>query len=242
MRRLGLALLLLALPATAEVRYPSGTISWSAPHECPREDDLVDEIERLLGQPLSVARKQELILSGRVTGSPTEGYAVTLQVTSADGSYERNLQHASCVKLTEGAALVMALAIDPERVSAQSRAALEPPKPAETAKPVVAAPPPAPRPPEALQGRRLVSGHAHPEVPPAQADVNGPLARDAERVADRRRVRVRNGGHQQVVRAGAPPDVQGVHRVDGAHQRAGRQEPARPDLGGDARVRRGATP
>jgi hypothetical protein len=150
-RRLGLAALLLTLPATAEVRYPSGTISWSAPHECPREAKLVDEIERLLGQPLSVARKQELVLNARVTGNAQEGYAVRILVTSSAGAYERTLRHEDCAKLTEGAALVMALAIDPERVQAQSLVSSEPQEPKAKPKqepapeptPAAAAPPPA---------------------------------------------------------------------------------------------------
>jgi len=117
-----------ALPTAAEVRYPSGTINWSAPHECPREADVVDQIERLLGQSLGVARKQELLLDARVTGSAEEGYSVTLKVSSSGRTYERTLQHDHCAKLAEGAALVMALAIDPERVAAQG---LNEPAPAE---------------------------------------------------------------------------------------------------------------
>jgi hypothetical protein len=142
-RRLALAALLFTLPATAEVRYPSGTISWSAPHQCPREAKLVDEIERLLGQPLSVARKQELVLNARVTGNEEEGYAVRIMVTSTAGAYERILRHEDCGKLTEGAALVMALAIDPERVQAQNLVSSESrkPKPAPRQQPVSEPPP-----------------------------------------------------------------------------------------------------
>jgi hypothetical protein len=107
---------------------------------------VVDEIERLLGQSLNVARRQELLLDARVTGDAEAGYAVRLQVTTSAGAYERNLRHTDCGKLAEGAALVMALAIDPERVAA--RGASEPPEedsPPETAAPAEP-PPPAPEP------------------------------------------------------------------------------------------------
>jgi hypothetical protein len=97
------------------------------------------------------------VLNARVTGNAEEGYAVRIMVTSTAGAYERTLRHEDCGKLTEGAALVMALAIDPERVQAQNRVSSESRKPeaAPPQEPVSEPPPSAAAPSETTEPRGL---------------------------------------------------------------------------------------
>lgn len=118
-------------PAVAEVRYPSGTLSWEAPPECPDEPALILQVEEVLGQPLTLARAQQLAISAEVSGSQIAGYVVVVTVRTENGQHQRRLQHADCAKLSEGAALVMALAIDPGRVMGRP----EPSTAASTGKP-----------------------------------------------------------------------------------------------------------
>jgi len=95
---------------------PSTELSWSAPSTCPGEDALRAEVERVLGQTLAARRDQKLRIEGSVRGDAKAGFAAALRVTSARGTQARELSNADCAKLTEAAALVIALAIDPKLV------------------------------------------------------------------------------------------------------------------------------
>jgi hypothetical protein len=95
---------------------PSTELSWSAPSTCPGEDALRAEVERMLGQTLAARRDQKLRIEGSVRGDARTGFAAALRVTSARGTQTRQLSNADCAKLTEAAALVIALAIDPKLV------------------------------------------------------------------------------------------------------------------------------
>jgi hypothetical protein len=157
---------------------PSAPI-WRAPAECPQEPIFVAQLEHFLGQRLDARRDQGLEISGDVSASETGGYVARLRVRGASGTHERELSHRDCAELTEAAALVTALAIDPslaipdEAAAAKSIAdepvanvVTEPAKPPETpATPAPAAPAalPAPTPlkdvaPERRPGPPLHAG------------------------------------------------------------------------------------
>jgi hypothetical protein len=76
-------------------------------------------VEAFLGQSLEVRRAQQLKIEAVVTADSTAGFIAKLSVTTAQATYDRRLDHQDCASLTEAAALVMALAIDPERVRAR---------------------------------------------------------------------------------------------------------------------------
>ena len=105
-----------AQPKPADARPPHATVSWRAPAECPGERSVVQQVERFLGQPLADATAHPVWIRGLVTKDSTAGYRLMLQMKSAEGMRGRTLQHDDCTKLAEAAALLMAMAIDPERV------------------------------------------------------------------------------------------------------------------------------
>ena len=95
----------------------ASSIRWSAPTMCPSRAALTVEVERFLGQSFDTPRDQVLAVAGTVE-AVGQGYSAELSITSADGTSIRRLEHPDCKKLTEAAALVIAIAIDPERALA----------------------------------------------------------------------------------------------------------------------------
>ena len=139
--------------ARAETQPPRVELRWHAPRECPDTLALVRAVEDFLGQPLASAGEQQVAFEARVHGDATHGYAAKLSFVTARGPSERDLEHQDCQKLTEGLALLAALAIDPERVRARqaakdaggSVALIAEPVPPQVAEPPALAPPmPAP--------------------------------------------------------------------------------------------------
>jgi hypothetical protein len=135
--------------ASAEAQQATRRLSfrWEAPNECPDDARALAAVEGLLGQPLAEAREQELAISVRVQAG-ADAFSAGLVFVSPQGTQERDLEHPDCDKLTEAAALLAALAIDPERVRAR-QAAAEADKAAPVAAPVPppeCAPQPAPSP------------------------------------------------------------------------------------------------
>jgi len=117
--------------------HAAGPISlrWNAPDSCPDDAQLIATVEGFLGESLAQARTQDLAVSINVQGDET-GYSAKLRLTGPSGADERFLEHPECSKLMEAAALVTALAVDPERVKAR-----------QTALETTPAPHPAPAPP-----------------------------------------------------------------------------------------------
>jgi hypothetical protein len=116
---------------TAWAQVPSGVLlSWSAPEECPSEGRFVAEVERFLGQAVGAKRDQKLTINGFVDKEPAGGFSAKLRVLSQHGTQERRLTHENCTDLTEAAALVAALAIDPTLTLESTPQKAEPPLPA----------------------------------------------------------------------------------------------------------------
>jgi hypothetical protein len=106
---------LFALPAAAQVGRAESRIFWTAPAGCPDQAEVVREVERFLRQPLAEARVPETSIEGRVS-SLGASYRLVLDFSTRGVRRQRQLEHDDCAKLTEAAALVMAMAIDPERM------------------------------------------------------------------------------------------------------------------------------
>ncbi len=161
--------------AVAQTTPGRVSVRWSAPDECPDDVQLVHQIEKLLAEPLPDRAGDASPLEVRVNvqGSPSAGYAAKLSFESSQGKDQRDLEHPSCEKLVSAVALVVALAIDPERVHANQAAehaeplpetpveanaplVLTTPAPAPAAAPQIEpiSRPNAPRPPSALRGAR----------------------------------------------------------------------------------------
>ena len=141
--RLALALTApLVFASLARAQTPSATaLRWQAPPECPQAASFAAQVEHLLGQTLDARRDQSLHVVGEVVTSAV-GFTVQLHVTSALGTQRRELTHRDCAELSEAAALVTALAIDPHLVVPEARSEPAPePEPAAAATPVPTEPP-----------------------------------------------------------------------------------------------------
>jgi hypothetical protein len=162
-----LAVWLLAGPSHAQAAAQRVKLRYSAPAECPDDLELVQAVEEFLGQSLREAREQALAIEVRAQGDRASGYSAKLTFVGAQGTQERFADHPDCGKLTEAAALMVAIAIDPERVKARQRAETKPDEavaPSAPANPEPA-PPPAPSRPESEAAPTRDRG-AEPLEPP----------------------------------------------------------------------------
>jgi len=162
---LGAGVLLLAAlgasAAEAEEAHPRVQLRWQAPLECPDDLALVTSIEGFLGQPVAKTREQQLAIEAHVVGDESHGYAGKVTVVSAAGKNELSMEHQDCAKLTEAVALLMALAIDPDRVRALQQAPTSN-EPVDDEPEAVPSPPPVlvkatPEPPPARRERPIVA-------------------------------------------------------------------------------------
>lgn len=136
---------LVAHPALADPKRTPIALEWEAPASCPDRSQAIHKIEQLLRGP---AEADEPV-AARVEIKSIENarWSVRLLVTQASGGTgERYFEGASCERVADAVALILALTIDPVAVAAASS---EPPAPIEPkAKPAprVVTPPSRPRP------------------------------------------------------------------------------------------------
>lgn len=130
---------------------PGVALEYRAPEECPGAATVRGDIARLLGD--AAAKGEGLSATGVVTRT-ADGYRLELDLTRGDNRSHRELESKSCTTLAETAALLTALAVDPDAVGrAQAAASSEGPKtqpePSASAMPSASASPgPAPLIPE----------------------------------------------------------------------------------------------
>lgn len=96
-----------SLPAEPEAL----ALRWEAPAECPDRARLLATIDAMLGEVPDDERRP-LDVRGRVELDPTAGFVLRLELDEGRVG-TRELRGASCAELTEAAALVVAMAIDP---------------------------------------------------------------------------------------------------------------------------------
>jgi hypothetical protein len=151
--RAGQRLTLLSLLATGALAadpLESGPfrLEWSAPSGCPSGLDVLTRIEALLGLPVSEVLRAPLTARGRVRQTDGERFDLSLETFQAEQRFTREMQAPSCGELADAAALVLAIAVDPdlsERLSPGTAAAApSASEPATPVPPATAAPAPAP--------------------------------------------------------------------------------------------------
>ena len=121
---LPLALLLGLRAAAPGEAAPAGLeLRWEAPAECPDRARLLAAIDATLGEV--EGERRSLRVRGRVRAESSAGFVVRLELDDGRAS-TRELRGTSCEELTEAAALVIAMAIDPRLLE---RAPLEVPEP-----------------------------------------------------------------------------------------------------------------
>jgi hypothetical protein len=112
-------------PASAQ---PAGAddpieLRWTAPSACPDAARVRAEMDRLLGGKPSVASGKRLRASAEVFASEAGGWRLKLRTESGGAAGERSLRDDSCDALADTAALILAMAFDPEAVAAQAERA-----------------------------------------------------------------------------------------------------------------------
>jgi len=105
------------LPVRAQAA-PSASLwaSWQAPLECPQEASFVAQTEAFLGSGLNARGDRKLEIVGRVRSDQARGFVVKLHIVTSRATQERELAHRDCAELSEAAALIVALAIDPQLI------------------------------------------------------------------------------------------------------------------------------
>lgn len=109
---LALALSSILRAAAAAAGEPSGLeLRWEAPPQCPDRAQLLAAIDATLGE-VAEGERRPLRARGRVRTDPRAGFVVQLELDDGRAS-TRELRGPSCEELTDAAALVIAMTIDP---------------------------------------------------------------------------------------------------------------------------------
>lgn len=102
-------------PIDPVVEGPAGlTLRWEAPAGCPDRAQVRDLVEATLGEvdEADEGGRRAVDVGGRLEAHPPEGYRLVLELNDGRAG-TRELQGPSCRELSEAAALVIAMAIDP---------------------------------------------------------------------------------------------------------------------------------
>lgn len=107
-------------PATVPAP-PSGhpiEIGWEVSAGCPDAEWARTEIERLVGNALDTTRATQLSFDVEIATSDSSEFEATILTTTEGGRRSRTLTHTECQPLSEAAALIIAMAIDPAAIDA----------------------------------------------------------------------------------------------------------------------------
>lgn len=185
---------LVALPTPCLAAAPTIELSWSAPAVCPDRQEVLHAIRELAGETEQPEGEADFSIRGEV--QPQEGgFQLNLSWRSAAHHAERTMTAATCDELARAAALIVALAVNPDRVEPKDRAPDSVP-PASTSGPEAASAIPSPRPSrsEPLRPPLVVPGAVTQASEPraaAASDQPTDSARGSLQVAGRRRARPR---------------------------------------------------
>ncbi len=172
----GVVLAVSACAGSALAASPHLELSWTGPPSCAEKAPVEAEVERLLAR--APAGGPTLHVDARVEPRGPDRYHLVLETSEGENRFRRELDAASCEELTKPAALVIALAIDPEataRVLAETvPESKDVPAPVDAPPQPVARPEVSPAPPPAVAPDQ---GVARP--PPANPRVWSPYVRPA---------------------------------------------------------------
>jgi hypothetical protein len=99
--------------------------AWSAPEECPSQQQVEAEIGRLVGGDLRLPDGSNLRADVRVSGGPPWSADLTTQRAGRIG--RRSLESPSCQAAADAVALIIALSIDPDAAAASAQASVAAP-------------------------------------------------------------------------------------------------------------------
>ena len=143
--------LFIARGSAADEPPPLGCrLEWVAPPGCPDGDQVRRDIERLTGRRLDPAATDAVAVSAAVEDKGPGRWAVDVVIArDASDSNHRHLEGRTCREVSDGAAVIVAIALDPS--SALTEPTPAPPAPAPAPPPVAVKPRPAP--PRVVQPR-----------------------------------------------------------------------------------------
>jgi len=176
--------LLLGLRATAP-EPPSTTtrlqLRWEAPPECPDRAQLLAAIDTTLGDVIEGEGRPPLRVRGHVRTDPTAGFVLRLVLDDGHAG-TRELRGTSCKELTEAAALVIAMTIDPRLLETlQDPPEVPEPTPAEVPAEVPAEPGSSDAETSAERSPSDAVIETRSERPPADAPAEAPPTPDTTR-------------------------------------------------------------
>jgi hypothetical protein len=146
--------------ASAGAAEPELSLSWQAPVGCPTQKDVETQFARLLGGPKRVPTGKHIDASAVLRAPATDRWALELSTVLEGATGRRNLSGDSCASVSQAAALILALMIDPAAAERVGEASAPPPPPPPPPPTVIApAPPPPPAPtPVSLVARAFAGG------------------------------------------------------------------------------------
>lgn len=145
------ALALLGGAEGSAAAEPGLDLAWNAPPGCPDRAWVVAAVNRLVPSP-----PQALHVTGAVR-EDEGGFTVDLEL-SGPASGTRTLRAASCTSVARGAALIIALALDPQAATSAIEEAPPAPAPAPPLAPAASAPPAPRREALAFAGAVVIGG------------------------------------------------------------------------------------
>ena len=125
-------LILTVLTVSAAVRTAAAQpeaafeLEWDAPDGCSSESQVIATMTKLLDGPPADVSEQAMSARATVTRGEGDRWNLRLATEHAGASWTRRLDGESCEELASAAALVLALAIDPDAVAANSTTSTEP--------------------------------------------------------------------------------------------------------------------
>ncbi|MGC4094790.1 MAG: hypothetical protein QM756_44110 [Polyangiaceae bacterium] len=160
----GVAALLESNPLRAQASDgPDWELDWRAPAACEERERTLETVERLLGASPR-ERAETLWASAIVTRTASGDWHLTLDVSHGGERLSRQLSGRSCAELSDAAALILALVLDPELL-ARSAPATEKRSNHRRARPLSPRPSSPPRPAVRSQRQRLRSSAPRREIP-----------------------------------------------------------------------------
>lgn len=130
-------------PAVADVAERL-QLRWEAPPACPTEAEVRDRIGAYLGRDEFDETVDDVRVDARVASMRGGAWVLTVEVRVGEESVRRRIEAPRCADTRDAAALIIAVALDPLRVSRQAPPpALEPATTESPPSPPAAMPPPA---------------------------------------------------------------------------------------------------
>src|SRR5688572_27499264 len=103
---------LAALPMRA---HASPSIEWNAPRECPDEEQVLSQVERLLGKAVDRHVFAELSTAAKLSFGPDGAWQLDLAMTTPEGRRVRTVKGESCAQVTDAAVIKIGRASCRER-------------------------------------------------------------------------------------------------------------------------------